>query len=146
MMERTPKNSKYILAAVCLVLGMVITSLFFLIKERVPSTTNDHTPSLVAEELPDSVHQVLRENRSAIETGLKGEKTGNGVFAMERVLMAWDPIGFRADTLTDLLGAPSVREDGVLTYRFDSGLGGVVWQFTTGADDKITKTQRYSMW
>lgn len=145
MTQESKKMYIYLAIALCVVFVLAIAGLFFPRPEVDPTPTPDPTPDVVAELVPEAVAEIARENRAAIDAGLKGENIGEGVLAMERVLEAWDPTGYKSETLTELLGQPTAREEGVLTYRFDSGFGGWDWHFSVDPNDTITSVDRQSM-
>jgi len=72
------------------------------------------------------------------------EDSATAVNAMNELLERWRPENRPVSELKEVLGEPSSVEDDTLIYRFDSGLGGWRWRFTT-KDGEIVDVEKESL-
>lgn len=64
-----------------------------------------------------------------IKPGITGAEAAKYSGAMARLLAEWFPLGKKIGELQEIVGDPGEKDNEVVSYRFDSGLGGLEYQF-----------------
>jgi hypothetical protein len=67
-----------------------------------------------------------------ISTRAKGRDALEHAARVRHLMKEWNPMGFSASDLRDIMGQPSSETESVLRYSFDQGFNGWAWEFFIG--------------
>ena len=83
-------------------------------------------------------------NQSGEDFGKRAMATANTAQAMERYLAGKEPSTLSIEVLKQRFGTPTSQSATSLVYRFDTGLGGVEWEFAV-LENEIKGVARRSL-
>lgn len=77
----------------------------------------------------DQFEKLKRKYSGRIKPGISHDNVTQHIQTMRELMAEWDPIGLSTADLIDMLGPPSEKGPKVLNYFFDTGFGGIGWNF-----------------